>query len=171
MLFFVHNSRIPVLIGAAWAVVIAVCGCTLSPLEAYVPRNPEEEQILSLLIAYQDARSRFDVERFLGCLHDKGTYHHASRVMLSKKELSEALPGFWAQLQKGERSFYPMCRENLSGNYFVRFRLFDPTIKVVGNTATVTVIYSNAHWRLHHYISLVKEGDTWLIWRLDWETG
>lgn len=154
-------------------ILIAICvgACSNTPLKEYVPSGPEEAEIITLLIQYQEARIQFDLDRYLRCLHDRGAYHYASRIMVSKKELAELLPDFWAQLQKGSRSFYPMCRENLSGNYFVDFDLVNPSIIVHQNKADVTVTYVNTGWRLEHYISLVKEHDRWLINRLDWATG
>ena len=101
--------------------VIIICACSNTPLEKYVPKDREEARILALLIRYQDARKNFDLKRYLACLHENGFYNNASRVMVSKRELSEALPEFWTQLQEGKCSFFPMCRENLSGNYFVGF--------------------------------------------------
>jgi hypothetical protein len=155
----------------AFSICVAICACSNAPIEDYVVQNGEEAEIKALLIQYRDARKNFDLERYLGCLHDRGTYHHASRLMLSKKELSDSLPDFWDQLRRGDRSFFPMCRENLSGNYFVGFHLINPRIVINRNTAHVTVTYTNTGWRLKHYISLIKENDRWLINRLDWETG
>ena len=153
---------------------LAVCiisACSNAPIEEYVPQNPEEKQILALLIKYQKARKNFDLAGYLSCLHEGGIYHHASRVMVTKKELSGLLPDFWSQLKKGERSFFPMCRENLSGNYFIQFNLINPQITIDQNKASVVVTYINTGWRLKHYISLIKEDNRWLINRLDWETG
>ena len=158
----------------AWTVIILhifIVACSNTPLKDYEPKDPEEAAITALLIQYQDARTHFDLNRYLSCLHDQGVYHHASSIMVSKQELSDLLPEYWAQLKRGNRLFFPMCRENLSGNYFVDFDLVDPNITINQNTATVTVTYVNTGWRLKHYISLVKEHGRWLISRLDWETG
>ena len=135
---------------------IAICAFANTSLEQYVYQNKEEEKIIALLIHYQEARKNFDLESYLGCLHDRGTYHYASRVMVSKQKLSELLPEFWIQLNKGDRAFFPMCRENISGNYFVGFQLVNPKIKIDRNTASATVVYVNAGWRQRHYIFLVK---------------
>ena len=148
-----------------------IFACSDTSLIDYVPRNEEEEKIISLLIRYQEARSKFDLENYLACLHEKGVFNYASRVMLSKNELSEALPIFWLQLQKGSRLFFPMCRENLSGNYFVHFKLVNPIIVIDQNTASATLTYVNSGWRLGHYILMKKENNRWLIYMLDWKTG
>jgi hypothetical protein len=164
---FGHHKRILI------AILMGIMGwsCTDTPLERYVPQKSAEAEIVALLVQYQDARKNLNVQRYLDCLHDRGAYHYASRIMVSKKELTELLPGFWKRLQQGDRSFFPMCRENLSGNYFVGFRLVNPSISVMQNTARVTVTYVNAGWRLKHDVFLVKEKDRWFINRLDWETG
>ena len=164
-----NHSSAAVLI--AFAIIIAISACSSTPIEEYIPKSQEEANVLALLIQYQTARNNFDLQRYLDCLHDRGIYHHASRIMVSKKELSKRLPGFWTQLKKGDRSFFPMCRENLSGNYFVRFRLTNPQIVINRNTASVTATFVNTGWRLKHYILLIKDNNHWLINRLDWETG
>ena len=148
-----------------------ICACANTSLEDYVPNNQAEADIVALLIRYQNARKNFDLESYLDCLHDQGVFHYASRIMVSKQQLSALLPEFWMQLQKGSRSFFPMCRENLSGNYFVSFRLANPKIIISQTTAEAVVTYVNTGWRLKHYISLIKENNQWLIIRLDWETG
>ena len=152
-------------------VFIIFFACSNTPIEDYLPKDQEEEKIMALLVRYQEARKHFHLEQYLGCLHEQGSYHHASRIMLSKKALAARLPDFWAELQKGNRLFFPMCRENLSGNYFVGFRLVNPTILIDHNTAAVTATYVNKGWRTRHYIFLIKENNRWLINRLDWETG
>jgi hypothetical protein len=150
---------------------LVLFGCSGTPLQEYVPRNQYEAEVLALMMRYQDARSRFDLEGYLGCLAEDGLYHHASRVMVTKKALSNLLPDFWRRLQRGDRLFFPMCRENISGNYFVRFRLINPRIRIDRNTANVVVTYANRGWRLKHYVILKKNKNGWLIDRLDWETG
>ncbi len=154
-----------------FCVFIILSACSNTPIEDYLPKDQEEKNIMALLVRYQEARKHFHLEQYLGCLHEQGSDPHASRVMLSKKALAEQLPGFWAELQKGNRLFFPMCRENLSGNYFVGFHLVNPTIHIDHNTATVTATYVNTGWRIRHYIYLIKENNRWLINRLDWETG
>ena len=155
----------------AFSMVIVISACSSTPIEEYIPKSQEEANVIALLIQYQTARSNFDLQRYLDCLHDRGIYHHASRIMVSKKELSKLLPGFWTELKKGDRSFFPMCRENLSGNYFIQFRLTNPQIVINQNSASVTVTYVNTGWRLKHYISMINDNNRWLINRLDWETG
>ena len=156
-------------------IVIFICtgffSCTNTPIADYVPKDRAEAGVLAILIRYEKARKNFDIAGYLGCLHDRGIFHHAGRIMVSKQRLSELLPDFWNRLQDGNRLFFPMCRENLSGNYFVQFNLINPQITIDGNTASVVVTYINTGWRLKHYISLRKGNNQWLIDRLDWDSG
>ena len=69
-------------------VFIIFSACSNTPIEDYLPKDQEEENIIALLVRYQEARKHFDLEQYLGCLHEQGSYHHASRVMLSKKALA-----------------------------------------------------------------------------------
>lgn len=153
-----------------WA-LLAICGCADTALEDHAPASAQEASIIELLTRYQSARQHFDLERYLGCLHDQGLFHHAGRVMLSKAGLAELLPRFWQQLHSGKRLFFPMCRESLNGNYFVGFRLFNPVIVISNHTASATVTYIHRGWRLKHYITMVKDRGRWRISGLDWETG
>jgi hypothetical protein len=145
--------------------------CVNMDLTDYRPANESEAAILTRLIAYQAARNAFDVTAYLSCLHDQGAYHFASRVMVSKDQLRQRLPEFWQELIKGERHFFPMCRENLSGNYFRTMRLTNPNIRIDGKKATITVTFVVAGWRLKHYITMCQTQQGWLINGLDWETG
>ena len=153
------------------ASLLLILSCSNTPLEKYAPQSDEEARIFEVLVDYQQARQDFDLQGYLSCLHEHGRYNYASRVMVSKRELSVLLPEFWDGLRAGRRSFYPMCRENLSGNYFVGFHLTNPQMAITQNTAKVVVTYANAGWRLKHYISLIKDHQRWWINRLDWETG
>ncbi|MDJ0913805.1 MAG: hypothetical protein QNI95_09565 [Desulfobacterales bacterium] len=156
---------------AIFVALLFIGACSEISLQEYASKNQDEAAIISVLRQYQDARNNFELEKYLDCLHDRGFYHYASSVMVSKQDLHELLPRFWVQLQKGDRLFFPMCRENISGNYFVGFRIVNPQIVMHHDAADVTVTYLNKGWRQRHYISMVKENGRWLINRLDWETG
>ena len=156
---------------ALLCVTIAVSACVNTDLAEYRPANETEAAILTRLITYQTARNAFDVTAYLNCLHDQGEYHFASRVMVSKHQLRQRLPEFWQELIKGERHFFPMCRENLSGNYFRTMRLTNPSIRINGKQADITVTFVAAGWRLKHYITMRQTQQGWLINGLDWETG
>lgn len=165
-----NNHIIALAAVAAVVVVAAVLGRSEKALSDYRPGNQEESEIVAFLMKYENTRRKFNLQGYLACLHDKGIYHHAGGVMVSKQKLAESLPGFWEGLRKGSREFFPMCRESLNGNWFVGFHIFSPIIELDGNEAKVTVTYSNAGWRIKHFIHLLKENNAWLITLLDWET-
>jgi len=144
--------------------------CSGPSLEEYLPKNQEEKNIISLLIQYQGAKINCDLDQFLACLHEKGDFHFGIGFMLSKKELKESLPSFWAGLKSGSREFYPMNREMITGNYILTGRFFNPQIVINQESAEVIMTFMKWGWRLRHYISMIKENDQWLITRLDWET-
>ena len=156
---------------ALLSATMAVSACVNTDLADYRPATADEAGIVKRLIAYQSARNAFDVTAYMNCLHEQGQFHFASRVMLSKDQLRRRLPEFWQGLQKGERLFFPMCRENLSGNYFRSMRLSNPKIRINGKKAAITVTFVTAGWRLKHYISMRQTERGWLIDGLDWETG
>ena len=139
-------------------------------LEEYLPKNQEEKKIILLLIQYQDAKIYCDLDQFLACLYEKGNFHFGRGFMLSKKELKESLPSFWAGLQSGSPEFYPMNREMITGNYILTGRFFNPQIVINQESAEVIMTFMKWGWRLRHYISMIKQNDQWLITRLDWET-
>ena len=89
-----------------FCIFIILSACSNTPIEDYLPKDQEEKNIMALLVRYQEARKRFHLEQYLGCLHEQGSYHHASRVMLSKKALAEQLPGFWAELREEIDCFF-----------------------------------------------------------------
>ena len=144
--------------------------CSGPSLEEYLPENPEEKKIVSLLIQYQDAKINCNLDQFLACLQENGTFHFGRGFMLSKNELKESLPSFWAGLKSGSREFYPMNREMITGNYILTGRFFNPKIVIYQESAEVILTFMKYGWRLRHYISMIKENDQWLITRLDWET-
>ncbi len=138
-------------------------------LEQYVPQNQREREIRSLLIRYQDAKNRFDLEQFIACLHDQGLYSFRSGAMISKEKLKELLPDFWAALKAGNSEIYPITHECFTGDHFLSGQLMNPKIAIRGDTAKVTTMYTSGWWRQPHYISLVRDNGRWLIKHLDWK--
>ena len=151
-------------------IIILNMSCSGPSLEEYGPKTQEEQKIIFLLIQYQDAKINCDLDQYLSCLHEKGTFHFGRGFMLSKNELKESLPSFWAGLKSGSREYYPMTREMITGNYILTGRFFNPIIAINQDSADAIVTFIKYGWRLRHFISMVKENDQWLISRLDWET-
>jgi hypothetical protein len=144
--------------------------CSNPSLEEYIPKNPDEKKIISLLIRYQEAKINCDLENFMVCLHDKGTFYFGRGVLLSKIELRESLPVFWDGLKSGSRQFYPINREMITGDYILTGRFYNPQIRINDESAEVVMTFMKWGWRLGHHISVVKENGQWLITKTDWET-
>ena len=66
--------------------------------------------------------------------------------------------------------YYPMNREMITGNYSIPWRFFDPEITADHEPAEARVLFMKWRWRLHHYISVVRENGQWRISRLGWVT-
>ncbi len=138
-------------------------------LTEYVPENQDEREIRSLLIQYQDAKNRSDLEQFLACLHDQGRYSFRGGAMISKGRLKKLFPGFWAELKSGNPAIYPITHECVTGDHFLSGRLMNPQITVSGNTAKITMRFTSGWWSQRHYVSMLRDNGRWLINRLDWD--
>lgn len=156
--------------GVSFLILLLALSCVGPSLTEYTPTNRQEREIITLLLQYQEAKINSDLEPFLACLHEKGQYHFGRGRMVSKEQLKKMLPEFWAGIKSGNRKHYPMNREMITGNYVITGRFYNPQITVNQETAEVRALFMKWGWRLHHYISMVKENDRWLIYRLDWDT-
>ncbi len=163
------EARIPMArrIPAVLMILLLVVSCSDAPLKEYECKNQEEKEILALLIEYEDARNNFDIDRYLATLHDQGKYHYACNVMVSKEALRKDLPEFWMKLRSGDL-LAPMCRENMTGNYFLTGRLFNPEITIEQDAARIKLMYSSWGFRIIRYIHVRRDEGRWLINRLDW---
>lgn len=157
-------------IGASFLVLSLILACAGPSLTEYTPANRQEQEIITLLLQYQEAKINCDLVSFLACLHENGQYHFGRGRMVSKEQLKKMLPEFWAGIKSGNRKHYPMNREMITGNYIITGRFYNPQITVNQKTAEVRVLFMKWGWRLHHYISMVKENNQWRIARLDWDT-
>ena len=143
--------------------------CSGTPLAEYQTRNRDEEEIKAVLLAYLDAKRQFDIERYLAYLHNQGHFHFECGKILSKTELGQLLPGFWADMRSGNPTFFPINRECITGDYFDSGRYVNPRMDVARDRAAVTLTFTVGWWRLNHYVLLVREKGEWVINRLDWE--
>ncbi len=146
-----------------------MAGCNGTPLADYQSHSKSEAEIKAVLLEYLDAKRKFDIQRYLASLHAEGLYHFECGRMLSKAELGQLLPKFWADLQFGNPAFYPINRECITGDYFDTGRYVDPRMDVDGDTARVALKFTVGWWGLEHYVTLVRKDRAWLISRLDWE--
>ena len=148
-----------------------------TPLNRYIPKNVEEEKILSLIETFHRARTEFDVESYLACLDQHGRYMFSGHVMVSKDELIKLLPPFWDSLKTSSTHasnahIMPICRENLNGNFFDG-ELYNPIIVIDDNNARVTLTFQTpvVRWRSHLFITLIKTKGAWLINGYEWAIG
>lgn len=139
------------------------------PLVEYKPRNRSEQQIKTVLLEYLAAKQQFDIERYLACLRDGGRFHFECGRIVSKSELGQLLPRFWADLRSGNPAFYPINRECITGDYFDTGRYVNPLMTIDGDSARVVMKFTVGWWGLAHYVALVRTDNGWLINRLDWE--
>jgi hypothetical protein len=151
--------------------LISISSCSDVSLGEYTTKSQQEAEIKRILIQYQDAKGRFDLERFLACLDDRGLYHFAGGMMVSKEKLKASLPAFWAKLQSDDPMLYPMGRESMNGDYLPSGRLVNPKIEINDGAAEVELTFTVGWWKTKHFISMVRLNGRWLINRLDWESG
>jgi len=148
-------------------------GCDLPgdvQLTDYRPKNMVEGEIVTLLIEYQDAKNRLDLNRFLACLHEQGRFSFRGTAMVSKGRLRKSLTAFWKTLQSPNRLvLYPLSHEFVTGDYYLSGRLINPRISINGSSADVTVTFASGWWRQKHFISMQRVDDRWMITLLDWE--
>jgi len=139
-------------------------------LTEYRPKSKVEGEIVALLIEYQDAKNRQDLNRFLSCLDEQGRFSYRGAAMVSKGGLRTSLPGFWKTLQSPNRFVvYPLVHEFVTGDYYLSGRLVNPRIYINESSVDVTVTFASGWWRQKHFISMQRVNDRWMITMLDWE--
>jgi hypothetical protein len=157
-------------LGKAFLIIFTfsmMCGCDL-PLEKYEPGSQDEHEIVSVLIGYQEARNRFDLERLLPLLHEKGEYSFQCGMMVSKSKLKKMLPGFWAEITSGNSAIIPLVHECINGDYYHTGKLNNPRIEIDNDKASATVLFTKGVCRVPLYVALCRENDRWLITRTEW---
>jgi hypothetical protein len=142
------------------------CGDT--PLSQYTPRSTDEKQIVSALMQYQDARNRFDLERLLSLLHEKGEFTFQCGMQVSKNRLKEMLPGFWEELKSGDSAVIPLVHECINGDYYHTGRLNNPQVEIHNDTALATALFTKGVCRVLLNVALLREDGRWLITRTEW---
>ena len=142
--------------------------CCDAPIEQYAPHSQDEQAILEVLMQYQDARNRFDLEGLLPLLHDKGEFTFQCGMMVSKDKLKEMLPGFWAKLKSGDSAVIPLVHECINGDYYHTGRLNNPQVEIHYDQARATVLFTKGVCRVLLYATMLREDDRWLITRTEW---
>lgn len=162
------------------AVFIMVCVGVLfigfssgTSIDKYVPKNPDESEIVSLLHTFNKAKNDHDIETYLACLHDEGKFMFSGGgLMASKRELAELLPKFWSDIESSNLSGRPMCRESLNGNFY-KGSFYDPVITVERKNAKATVTFKTSviKWRTLLFLDFKKLNGSWKINRFEWDWG
>jgi len=143
------------------------CGCD-TPIDKYEPRGRDEKEILSVLIRYQNAKNRFDIDQLLSFLHENGKFSFQCGKVVSKEELKELLPGFWNEIKAGNAAVFPITHECVNGDYYKSGTLNNIKIEIGVDKAEVIVLFRKGFSRVLQYFSMVRENDIWLVIRTEW---
>ncbi len=152
------------------AFLVFTCSCSDTSLENYTPGNHDETEIKSLLLKYQDAKNRHDLDQLLACFHERGRFSFQGGPLVTKEHIRKYIPGFWAGLKSGNPEFFPMNHEFFTGDYFLSGWIGTPQIAIEKNTAEVTAMFNSGWWDQRLYISMLRENGRWSIIRLDWKS-
>lgn len=87
---------------------LALFCCCDTPIDRYEPKSEDEKEILSVLIEYQNAKNNFDLDQLLSLMHEKGKFSFQCGLMVSKSDLKELLPGYWAEIKSGNSAVIPI---------------------------------------------------------------
>lgn len=148
-----------------------IIACSDSPITEYVARDLDEEEIISVLTRYRDAKNHVDVDRFLSLLDDRGAFAFQCGRMVTKAVLKAELPGFWAAIQAGDATVFPIVHECINGDYYKTGELNNPQIQIKNDNATVTVLFTNGVCRVPLHLSMIRKNDRWLINQTQWGDG
>ncbi|MCG8475565.1 MAG: hypothetical protein MI784_08840 [Cytophagales bacterium] len=163
----------------ATIVVIASCLGVLifglskgKPIDQYMPRDPEEKQLIDLIKKFHRARAEYNPENYFSCLSESGRFMFSGSPMLSKKELEKRLPGFWTDLKSGNMTTRAYSRESLNGN-FLDGNFFDPVIRIEGRKAHAVLKFITPilRWQTMLFLDFEKADKGWLITRFEWDMG
>ncbi len=159
-------DKIPLCLLTLIAIVISSC-CDIS-ITKYEPKNQDEKEIISVLVQYQDAKSRFDLEKMLSYLDDHGEFSFECGLMVSKTRLKELLPGFWSEIRSGNSAVIPLVHECINGNYYKEGHLNNIQIEINDDKAEVEALFTKGVCRVPFYLSMHRGNDQWLITRTEW---
>jgi ketosteroid isomerase-like protein len=85
-----RQTLVPIVISFCVSVFFFACAPTL---KEYQPKSPEEEQIKTLLVDWQDSWNNKDQARVLALLHDDAKLMYGGeRTVASKQEYAQLLP-------------------------------------------------------------------------------
>jgi hypothetical protein len=130
-------------IGTFISLCLLVYSCD-TPLNEYQPQNEGERQITELLITFQNACNNGDIGTLQALFHDNGTYESVRGGQITKSQIAETDPDWWA----------------VSG----KIQMSSPEITIGENECKVFVNTKHgAHFKAANVFNLVKENGKWLI--------
>jgi len=126
--------------------LLGFIGC--ATLNDYKAKTADEEEIKTTLVKYFEARNNYDIDGVLFYIHEEAKMMTGGldRVVLSKKQFSEYVPGrYWSKAPKLE--------------------LGSPKMNVMGDEATVRVpfICMVSGQSFMMFMELVRENGKWYI--------
>jgi len=123
-------------------------GCAAT-LKDYKPKSSEEDAIKVVLVAFESAWNRHDLQGVLAVFHDKGKFMTGrEKKIVSKKEYADILP---ARMSELPTMIIGVPKINIAGE------------KAVVNVSVDFVRFQNPSFIYH----LVKENNRWFI--MSWE--
>ncbi len=127
---------------------IILFGCAAT-LKDYKPKSSEEDAIKVVLVAFESAWNRHDLQGVLAVFHDKGKFMTGrEKKIVSKKEYADILP---ARMSELPTMIIGVPKINIAGE------------KAVVNVSVDFVRFQNPSFIYH----LVKENNRWFI--MSWE--
>jgi len=127
---------------------IMLFGCAAT-LKDYKPKSSEEDAIKVVLVAFESAWNRHDLQGVLAVFHDKGKFMTGrEKKIVSKKEYADILP---ARMSELPTMIIGVPKINIAGE------------KAVVNVSVDFVRFQNPSFIYH----LVKENNRWFI--MSWE--
>jgi hypothetical protein len=129
---------------------LLIIGCARTDLKDYVPKSPDEEAIVSLIISYEKAYNSKDIQGCKDLFSEEGkNMWGPNRTIFTKAEFDTILPTQMAE--------YPI----------IKFQEL-VHIEVSGMYAKVSIIQtysasSGSPGIIHFWIECVKENQQWLL--------
>lgn len=159
-------------------VVLGILGVGLyamgsgTSIDQYRPTSRDESRIIDLLARFQKAKKQYNLEAYLSCLADQGQFMFAGTRMVSKQELEQRLPSFWARIKAGGPGAAPSSREELNGNY-LDGAFYDPVIEIHPPHARAVLTFATpvVKWKTKLFLKFRKDRDSWKISRFEWDMG
>jgi hypothetical protein len=141
------NKRLRVM-ALVFLISIMLFGCAAT-LKDYKPKSLEEEAIKVVLVGFENAWNRHDLQGVLAVLHEKGKFMTGrEKKIVSKKEYADILPSRMLELPT--------------------MTIGTPKIDIAGEKAAVNASVDFVRFQNPSFIyHMVKENNRWFI--MSWE--